>query len=227
MGEQQKVSAKDALLTSARELFSLRGYEAVSTRELAEHAGVNLALIQYHFGSKAKLFIEVVDHLTQESKDFMEGFKQLPDELSREEAAIELCRFVVEFMDHLFRPNGNDACKLVFREMFSDNSSELFESIMEFIIEKHVTPIGGRLCKIIRALCPELSSREISLASNNVIGQCTFYAGHRPILTRLKEIDPTNPDSIRGVAKQISLFSLRGFSCKENLINRAISEVFK
>jgi AcrR family transcriptional regulator len=220
-------STKEALLSAARELFALKGYEAVSTRELAERAGVNLALIQYHFGSKAGLFIEVAGRLTQESKDFIERFRELSEAPSQQDSAIELCRFVSEFMDHLFRPNGEDACRLVYREMFAEQSSELFEPILQFIIEKHVTPIGGRLRRIIKGIRPELAEREVSLASNSVIGQCIFYAGHRPILTRLNEINPSDPESISMVARQISLFSLRGFGCEEVVIDKAMNKVFR
>ena len=50
--------ARETLLKVATKLFIERGYNGVSTRELAEAADVNLGAIQYHFGSKAKLFVE-------------------------------------------------------------------------------------------------------------------------------------------------------------------------
>lgn len=45
-----------AILQAAAELFSARGYDAASTRDIAERAGVNVALINRYFGSKAGLF---------------------------------------------------------------------------------------------------------------------------------------------------------------------------
>jgi AcrR family transcriptional regulator len=47
---------RDRLLTTARELFTRRGFEAVSVRELAARARVNLAAVTYHFGSKDALY---------------------------------------------------------------------------------------------------------------------------------------------------------------------------
>ena len=44
----------------ARTLFGARGYAAVSTREIAEQAGVNAALIPRYFGSKLGLFTAAV-----------------------------------------------------------------------------------------------------------------------------------------------------------------------
>lgn len=48
--------ARDALIEAARSCFTLKGYERVSTRELARKAGVDAAMIRYYFGSKAGLF---------------------------------------------------------------------------------------------------------------------------------------------------------------------------
>ncbi len=47
---EQKI--KDA----ARTVFLKKGYSATRTRDIAEHAGINLALLNYYFRSKEKLF---------------------------------------------------------------------------------------------------------------------------------------------------------------------------
>jgi AcrR family transcriptional regulator len=43
------------ILGKAEELFATRGYEGTTVRDIAESAGVNLAMISYYFGSKEKL----------------------------------------------------------------------------------------------------------------------------------------------------------------------------
>lgn len=52
--------ARDALIEAARSCFTVKGYERVSTRELARKAGVDAAMIRYYFGSKAGLFEAMV-----------------------------------------------------------------------------------------------------------------------------------------------------------------------
>lgn len=62
VGEAEKQGRRGATATSATivqaagELFSERGYDGASTRDIAERAGVNVALINRYFGSKAGLF---------------------------------------------------------------------------------------------------------------------------------------------------------------------------
>ena len=48
------------LLSSARELFGLHGYDATSTHAIAKHAGVSQSLVYRHFPSKSELFVEAV-----------------------------------------------------------------------------------------------------------------------------------------------------------------------
>ncbi len=51
-----KISAEDKIKQSARELFTQKGFAATKTRDIAEKAGINLALLNYYFRSKEKLY---------------------------------------------------------------------------------------------------------------------------------------------------------------------------
>jgi TetR/AcrR family transcriptional regulator len=47
--------SRQALIEAARELFSGQGFDEVSTKAIAARAGLNPAMIQYHFAGKAGL----------------------------------------------------------------------------------------------------------------------------------------------------------------------------
>jgi TetR/AcrR family transcriptional regulator, regulator of cefoperazone and chloramphenicol sensitivity len=49
-------ASRARLLRSGLQLFAQQGFAKTSTRELAEHAGVNVASISYYFGDKAGLY---------------------------------------------------------------------------------------------------------------------------------------------------------------------------
>ncbi|MGC9402532.1 TetR/AcrR family transcriptional regulator [Vibrio genomosp. F10 str. 9ZC157] len=53
---RQDTESRDKLLASAQELFTLMSYDKVSTRKIADKAGVNIAMIRYYFGNKEGLF---------------------------------------------------------------------------------------------------------------------------------------------------------------------------
>ncbi len=53
-------SGRDNILLAAEELFGANGFDRISVRDISEAAGVNKALIFYHFGSKDELFKTVL-----------------------------------------------------------------------------------------------------------------------------------------------------------------------
>ena len=56
-------NARQRLVDAAQGLFLRDGYSQTTVRRIAEHAGVDHALVNYHFGSKEGLFTAVVDLL--------------------------------------------------------------------------------------------------------------------------------------------------------------------
>lgn len=54
--ESANKSTADKIIEAATGLFALKGFAAVSVKELANAAGVNVALISYHFGGKENLY---------------------------------------------------------------------------------------------------------------------------------------------------------------------------
>ena len=52
-------SSKDRLLDEAENLFAQKGFDAVSIREITNAAKCNLASVNYHFGNKQNLYLEV------------------------------------------------------------------------------------------------------------------------------------------------------------------------
>lgn len=58
---------RDRLREVAEELFAAHGIEAVTTRALAEGAGANIAAVNYHFGNKDNLAIEVFREVAHRS----------------------------------------------------------------------------------------------------------------------------------------------------------------
>jgi AcrR family transcriptional regulator len=55
---------REHILSVAEELFGEKGFDGTSVRDIAQSAGVNLAMISYYFGSKEKLLESLIEFRT-------------------------------------------------------------------------------------------------------------------------------------------------------------------
>src|SRR5450756_2088096 len=67
------------ILRAAEESFATAGFVGATTRQVAARAGVNVATLHYHFGSKEKLYRAVLDAATREDVPFL-GSGETPEE---------------------------------------------------------------------------------------------------------------------------------------------------
>ena len=63
---EAEAATKQLVFNAAERLFALHGFQNVSVRDITAEAGVNLASVNYHFGSKDALLFEIFRRRTQE-----------------------------------------------------------------------------------------------------------------------------------------------------------------
>ncbi len=66
---EEKFSTEEKIRRAAIKVFQTKGYAATRTRDIAAEAGINLALLNYYFRSKEKLFESV---MLESMGDFMQ-----------------------------------------------------------------------------------------------------------------------------------------------------------
>lgn len=65
-------SSRDRILAAASQLFAERGYDATSTRAIADAVGLNIATVAYHVGGKSDLYREVMRGAHEAQRDSVE-----------------------------------------------------------------------------------------------------------------------------------------------------------
>jgi AcrR family transcriptional regulator len=73
------VETRRGILSAAEECFAAAGFVGATTRQVAARAGVNVATLHYHFGSKEKLYRAVLDAATRQDVPFLAS-GQTPEE---------------------------------------------------------------------------------------------------------------------------------------------------
>src|SRR5215471_15515091 len=65
----KKIETSTTLLEAAKKVLRQNGYAGLSTRDVAEAAGVPLSQIHYHFGSKQGMILALFEHLNSQLLD--------------------------------------------------------------------------------------------------------------------------------------------------------------
>jgi TetR/AcrR family transcriptional regulator len=71
--DKEKIDKKDHILDVAEVVFSEHGFDGASTRMISGEANVNMAMLNYYFGSKEGLFIAVVERKITSFQDILQN----------------------------------------------------------------------------------------------------------------------------------------------------------
>ncbi|MEO8719713.1 MAG: TetR family transcriptional regulator [Ginsengibacter sp.] len=123
------MTKRETIIKSAIKLLSNKGFEGTSVREIAADAGVNVAMINYYFGSKEKLFESLVEY----KASFLRGvFSDLVH--NKKLSSIEKIDFMI---DQLIERKFSDAkfSHLLHRELSLELRPQLRNSISEILLK--------------------------------------------------------------------------------------------
>lgn len=196
-------ATRDALLAAAGRVFAEHGFAAATVRAICAAAGANVAAVNYHFGSKDRLYLEVLRAGFQRARRrYPEDFGLNPDAT----AAERLHAFVRSLLFRLFDPSP-DACHwpLLAREMIEPTAA------LDALVAEQVRPMAGLMQAIIAELLGPAAPREqIRRAACSLVGQCLFYRHARAVVTRVFPEQGFAPADLETLARHITRFSLAG-----------------
>jgi AcrR family transcriptional regulator len=114
-----------AILNSAEKLFSVMGFDGSSVRDIAQDAGVNVAMISYYFGSKEKLMEAVFEHKTYKMRLKVENLVADKTKTCTEKVYILLSDYIDKFLD---QPQFH---KIMLREQLSSKPGGVCDMVLE------------------------------------------------------------------------------------------------
>src|SRR5438094_9712086 len=106
-------ATRDALLAAGTELFAERGYDGVPVWAVAQKAGVNKAMINYHFGGKRKLYRAIVSATFGEMVASVERLAESP------RPAPEVLRELIAVVGEIATRRHPHFCSMMLREVLA------------------------------------------------------------------------------------------------------------
>ncbi len=123
---------RETILSNAMKLFGQKGFEGTSIRDIAKAGGVNLAMINYYFGSKEKLFEQVVEY---KSSSIRVVFAELDKSSISQIEKID--KIIDSYIERMF--TNPQFHHLLHRELSLDQRPQMHDAITEILLRNVVT----------------------------------------------------------------------------------------
>ena len=165
-------NGRERILDAAERLFAQRGFYGVSLRDITQSAGVDVALVGYHFGGKHELFTAVFERragvLNRERLELLEEVRR-----SARPGAPALEAIISAFIRPLLERSarGGAGWKSYFALVaYVDNSPEFGPQLMT----RHFDPLVERFIAVMREALPHCPPREIYWGYQFLTGALTL-----------------------------------------------------
>lgn len=201
---------KTIILDDAERLFATQGYRGTSLRAITRAAGVNLASVSYHFGSKEGL-LEAV--LYRRLEPVSAARLRYLDRLEAEDSPPKLEDLIRAFVEPpiLLLPAIGERGPLVLRLLGRIHTEP--EPLCHQFMKKYLQETVERFHAAFSRALPRLSAAEISFRIMALVGIFSFFL-HRPPSPQ----DRLAPPSLgpQELVDAIVAFALPGFQAEPN-----------
>lgn len=187
-------STKERILHTAARLFSERGFDNVSLRDITTGADVNIAAVNYHFGSKIGLLADVFDHY---AAPVNAARLILLDECEQKHAgtapAVE--DILWAFLSPAFHAPASSDEGRYFRQMLGRMSSNSNPDVRRILFNTFDS-VSGRFVDMMSRACPDLPEEELFWRLTCVYGSMMYAQADNGRIRTLAgdSFDSTNMD---------------------------------
>jgi AcrR family transcriptional regulator len=202
------------ILNAAGPIFAEKGFEGATVREICHAAGVNLAAVNYHFGSKESLYKEAL-RSAHPGKSGPIADLAWPDGTPVEK---KLHDFIHNLLVHLLDVKPSPWQERLFVREIMD-PSPAFQEVLQERFQAGLDRLQGILDEVLPADTPPHERHQIALS---IVGQCVYYRAHwkiLPLIVGQRELD-THYGSGQ-LAEHIARFSLAALGLEPPLADSA------
>lgn len=203
-----RTATRKRILSAASRLFADHGFERGSLRQVTEEAGVNLASVNYHFGSKEALYREVLlprlHALNQERLTLLAHAEQLTGDQPMPLGAI-LDAFVRPFIRQAAAPDGASFVRMLARDLVHP------PPFLRSELAAEMEPMTARYRRTLELTLPGLAPSELFWRLHFTIGAMLLAAAHEHDCERLSG-GQCRAGDLDGCVRRLVDFCSAGFS---------------
>ena len=194
---------RENLVKTAMKIFARDGFDAASTRTIADEAGVNQALISYHFRNKRGLYLAVFEFIVKDMNSKMGApMAALKALIADENAGDELINNVLfafcdNAIDLLVQEEMTDVAKLILREQ--QTPTEAFDIIYDGFMVLVISLISN----LIGRLRPDFSGEDLKIKTIIMFSQVVAIRAGRSAIMRFLDWENIGPNEAQKLKNQL------------------------
>lgn len=200
---------RSRILDVAEVLFMEQGFDGTSMRSITSHAGVNLAAVNYHFGSKEQLIQEVFHRrLTELNHIRLTRLRELQAESG--DVPVKPSRIVDAFFGTALRMASDvEGGGHTFMRLLGRTYTEPQAFVRKFLAEEYAECVEHFLAALYRAL-PEVDRNEILWRFHFMMGAMSYaIAGTDALQLVTGKFDDEDPSRLESRLMSFLLGGLR------------------
>lgn len=204
---------KSRILDAAEELFMEHGFEATSLRLITTAAGVNLAAVNYHFGSKEELFQAVLtrrlDPMNQDRLQLLTAYEA--DTAGKSGKGALTCEQIISamFIPALKLARDHEQGGKNFLRLLGRAYADPAPFIREFLSNQYAEMITRFRAAFGRAL-PHLPREEVSWRLHFVMGALSYTLAGTDALKMIAQFHPEEVNNDELLLKRLAPFLAAG-----------------
>ncbi len=198
---------RERLLAAAARTFAEHGYEHATVRDVCRQARANVAAVNYHFGSKERLYVETIrwaSRLCHDGHDLAALQAVAADPALSKEQRLE--RVVRGFAETLLAPREGWHIQLMLGELTSPTHA------LEVMVREFVAPRAAVLRSVVAPFRPGAGERALSLHVMSIVGQILYHRVSGAVALRMLGERAYGPDLLATVVEHIVSFSKAALS---------------
>ena len=202
---------KQRILDAAEALFAEKGYKAVTVREIVKTAGCNIAAVNYHFGQKRSLYLQVFEYRwIPRALRVQEAFRQNLEKSGSVDTAGIVRALALAFLEGpLSEEERIRHNQLMARELA--HPSEAFE----LVVKRVMRPFIKEVLELLRmSVQRPMDEQELVLSLLSIFSQILYFSSARMPVSLFTGKRYTSGLRER-LCEHIIAFSLRGLGMGE------------
>jgi AcrR family transcriptional regulator len=209
MAKPAHFSTKDRILGAAEELFAQHGFAGTSLRQVTSHADVNIAAVNYHFGSKENLVNEVF----RRRMDEMAAARLSQLEAARRDLPGDLGAVLAAFVEPALAMAQEGHSGGAFVRVIARAYAEKNDNLRKFLSD-HYGHVLRDFAKAIAGCVPGLSKEELYWRLDFLAGALTYAMADFGLIKRPAGV--TEAEHRAHAARELIRFAEAGFLAASN-----------